>query len=83
MNPEFFHEDYALWLTLAREGAVFKGLPERLMHYRIWSNGRSYNKIRSGYKRLEIYRKQEHMNIFQIAKSIISHGYHGIKKGNR
>ncbi len=80
MNSDFYHEDYALWLMLARNIANFAGINDVLMHYRISSRSRSYNKLRSGYKRLEIYIKQENLSIFKIIKCLISSGYYGIKK---
>lgn len=76
----FYHEDYAMWLTLLKDGCSFYGCPECLMLYTVSKNSRSGKKLRSAYNRLLIYRK---MLGFSLAKSfccMASYAFSGIKK---
>src|SRR5690606_15809307 len=40
------HEDYALWLSIAKEGYTVYGLPDALAFYRISSGSVSSNKVK-------------------------------------
>lgn len=49
-------EDYALWLSLARNGEKFSGLREVLADYRLSDNSVSSNKIKVALSQWDVYR---------------------------
>ena len=55
-DTRFYHEDYALWLELLRDGCRAVGTAEVLADYRILPGSRSNNKWKSARHRWEIYR---------------------------
>jgi teichuronic acid biosynthesis glycosyltransferase TuaG len=57
--PSCGHEDYALWLSILREGNVVHGLQERLATYRLSSGSVSANKFRVLAFYFRIYNGQE------------------------
>lgn len=56
-QEEFYHEDYALWVQLLKDGYLASGCTEVLVDWRHLENSRSFNKLKSAQKRWEIYRK--------------------------
>jgi len=56
----YAHEDYALWLKLAKAGFKFGGLQEVLTGYS--TGGRSSNKLKAARDRWIIYRKSENLS---------------------
>lgn len=53
-------EDYELWLRLAREGAVFYGIPERLVKYRRHSMSTTYDESRLLKPMIAVIKKHAH-----------------------
>ncbi len=80
MNSDYAHEDYSLWLKLAKSGATFFAIETVLMHYRVSENSRSHNKITAAINRFKIYRFQEKLNIFKCIKYFLFYSFSGIKK---
>ncbi len=79
-NPNFYHEDYSLWLTLLREGAKLTGIPDVLMHYRILETSRSFNKKNAALQRFLIYKNQEKLGFFRSCWYFFLYATNGIKK---
>lgn len=80
MKSEYQHEDYALWLKLARGGASIIGINEPLMKYRIQSNSRSFDKRKAAKGRMMIYIKQENLGYIKSIYYLICYTKNGIKK---
>lgn len=55
-DPDYYHEDYVLWLHLLRDGIIAAGCPQVLTDWRYQDNSRSFNKWNSLHKRWDIYR---------------------------
>lgn len=55
-DPDFYHEDYVLWLQLLQSGCSFAGCTEQLAKWRYIPGSRSFNKLRSALHRWKIYR---------------------------
>lgn len=77
-NPDFFHEDYVLWLTLLRRGFQAKGLDEPLVYYR--KGGRSSFKLKAAKNRWIVYRKSEGMNFIKSFYYILCYLFRSIIK---
>jgi teichuronic acid biosynthesis glycosyltransferase TuaG len=77
-DPTYFHEDYALWLTLLREGYKVIGIEEMLVHYR--TGGRSFDKLRAAKNRWIIYRQQEKLLFFTSLYYLSAYFSSGAKK---
>lgn len=80
MDRNFQHEDYALWLKLARSGAKIIGITEPLVKYRILSNSRSYNKVKAAKGRMSIYMDQEELGLLKSLYYFIFYAINGLKK---
>jgi len=80
MDNSFQHEDYALWLKLARNGAKIVGIIEPLMKYRIIHSSRSYNKTNAAKGRMMIYLKQEKLSLIKSLYFFSCYAINGIKK---
>lgn len=80
MNSSFQHEDYALWLNLARNGAKIVGITDPLMNYRIQASSRSYNKTNAAKGRMKIYLKQEKLGVINSFYYFSCYAINGIKK---
>ncbi len=76
----FYHEDYALWLTLVKRGACICGSKDILMQYRVSKTARSYNKLNAAIHRFRIYRYQEKLNLFLSVKYFIIYAINGLRK---
>lgn len=77
-STSFFHEDFILWLTLLKQNCKAVGLNENLVTYR--TGGRSADKRNAMKYRWFIYRKQEHLSLFQSAYYFAWYALNGIKK---
>ncbi len=74
------HEDYAAWLSLARNGIVMRGLNKPLAFYRVMGNSLSGNKLKSAIWTWNIYRNHEKLSVFQSIKCFIHYILQGIQK---
>lgn len=52
----FYHEDYAMWLTLLQKGAKARGVSQVLVDYRYHADSRAADKFSSAKRRWRIYR---------------------------
>lgn len=78
--PSCRHEDYALWLSLLRDGgeAVNTGHVDAL--YRVRKGSLSSNKFWTMHWQWVIYREQEHMDIVHSFCYFIKYAYHAVRK---
>ena len=67
MRPEYFHEDYVLWLELMLNDYIFAGVSEVLMKYRVWDSNRSGNKKNAARNRWLVYRQFLRINVVVAA----------------
>lgn len=77
-NPEFAHEDYALWLDLARSGKTMHGIKEVLTCYSF--GGRSSNKFKAARDRWAVYRKSQELSVFKASYYMLFYVVHAIRK---
>lgn len=77
-DSRWFHEDYALWLTLLRTGRTAWGLQDVLVTYR--TGGRSSNKINVAKNRWKIYREHENFSVIRSMHYFFCYAFNGIKK---
>lgn len=61
----FYHEDYALWLQLLRDGATAAGVSEVLVDYRYHQSSRAADKFGSAKRRWRIYRDFLKMSVLE------------------
>lgn len=59
--PKIFHEDFALWLDLTRDGTIIYGIREPLAYYRRVPGSRAHNKIQAAIWRWQILRRYENL----------------------
>lgn len=55
-SDRFYHEDYALWLRLLRQGFRLAGAAEVLADYRLHRDSRAFDKVSSARCRWQVYR---------------------------
>ena len=80
-KPEFYHEDYVLWMELLSvPGVRAEGISDVLAHYRRVSGSRSDNKGNAAKERWKIYRKALGMNVFASADAFIRYAINGVLK---
>lgn len=79
-NPDFYHEDYVLWLDLLRSGYKAWGCVEVLADYTIGRKSRSSNKIRNAAHRWVIYRRYLKFPFFKSVGLMTAYAFTGIKK---
>lgn len=77
-DPAFFHEDYALWLTLLRKGYQAVGIQEPLVYYQ--KGGRSSDKMKAAKNRWRIYRRAVELPFLQSCRYMFYYGYRGLRK---
>ena len=82
-KPEFYHEDYALWLELLRSGVKAAGCTEVLTDWRIVANSRSFRKWSAAKNRWIIYRKAEGLSLLRAARAFAGYALRGLKKHKR
>lgn len=76
----FYHEDYAFWLTLLRDGITAAGNTEVLGAYRLLSGSRASNKLRSAVNRWRIYRKHLKLPLAQSLRCWAGYAMGGLRK---
>ena len=76
---EGFHEDYAVWLTILKDGGYAAGINRPLLYYRRSPKSKSGNKFNSA---IMTYRVYKYMNIGFPKRIIcfISYAINGVKK---
>ena len=82
-NPSFAeigHEDYLLWLSILRNGAMAISTSDVLAGYRVHAGGLSYNKVKAAHWRWLIYYKYEKLGILRSAAFFIIYFYTSLKK---
>ena len=77
---EHYHEDYAYWMQLLKNGAKAVGIPEVLAAYRLVDGSRASNKLRSAVNRWHIYRNQLKLPFFRSARALFGYMYWGLVK---
>lgn len=86
INKELIHmphiesEDTATWWNILRTGVVAYGLDESLVIYRRSSNTLSSNKIVALRRIWNLYRKNEHMNVFQSAFYFVGWAFRAVAR---
>lgn len=66
--PQMRSEDYACWLSIARDGiTAYRCGTELVAKYRVHANSTSANKIQAAKWTWTIYREFEHMNLIQAS----------------
>lgn len=78
-----YHEDYAFWLELLRDGYKAAASREILTDYRIVNGSRSDNKLKSAKNRWMIYRKVEKLPLCKSVNIFAAYAFHGIVKHRR
>lgn len=79
-DTRFYHEDYALWLELLRDGCRAVGTAEVLADYRILPGSRSNNKWKSARHRWEIYRDLLGLSPVKRSALMLRYTLSGLKK---
>src|SRR5699024_4408284 len=79
-NPEFYHEDYVLWMELLRVCPTAYGDEKVLMHYRQVEGSRSNKKGNAAKERWNIYRKALNLNIVTSAWAFVRYAVNGLMK---
>lgn len=79
-NPEFYHEDYVLWLQMLKDGHKAVGSRQVLLTWRYAPRSRSFNKFRSAGNRWRIYRQYLHLPIGKSVRLFVSYALAGLRK---
>lgn len=79
-NPEFYHEDYVLWMELLRVCPTAYGDEKVLMHYRQVTGSRSNKKGNAAKERWNTYRKALKLNIVASAWAFTRYAVNGVIK---
>ena len=79
-NPEFYHEDYVLWMELPRVCPTAYGDEKVLMHYRQVTGSRSNKKGNAAKERWNTYRKALKLNIVASAWAFTRYAVNGVIK---
>lgn len=79
-KPEFYHEDYVLWMELMRLPITAVGIRDVLMHYRRISTSRSYKKGNAAKQRWAVYRKVLKLSWIRSAWAFIRYAINGVLK---
>lgn len=79
-RPEYYHEDYVLWMELLALPVTAVGLTEVVTHYRVIADSRSYDKGNAARERWRIYRGALRMSFFASAWAFVKYAVNGVKK---
>lgn len=79
-NPDFYHEDYVLWMELLRVCPTAYGDPKVLMHYRQVIGSRSNKKGNAAKERWNTYRKALNLNAITSAWVFVRYAVNGVVK---
>ena len=75
-----YHEDIALWFRMLKEGGTACGVTEVLAAYRQHSGSRSSGKLKSAWRRWEIYRGYLGISTLGSLALMAKYGFYGIIK---
>lgn len=75
-----YHEDIALWFRILKEGGIACGVTEVLAAYRQRSGSRSSGKLKSAWRRWEIYRRYLGISRVESAVLMVKYGIYGLIK---
>lgn len=78
--PDYYHEDYVLWLELFRDGVKAVGCTETLAEWRLIRNSRSFDKKRSAAHRWDIYRNHLKLSRAYSLWLLSAYAINGVKK---
>lgn len=79
-NPDFYHEDYALWMELLKVCPTAHGDQKVLMHYRQVAGSRSNKKGNAAKERWNTYRKALKLNVITSAWAFARYAVNGVVK---
>lgn len=79
-NPEFYHEDYVLWMELLRVCPAAYGDQKVLMHYRQVTGSRSNKKDNAAKERWNTYRKALKLSIPMSVWAFARYAVNGVRK---
>lgn len=79
-NPDFYHEDYVLWMELLRVCSTAYGDQKVLMHYRQVNGSRSNKKGNAAKERWNTYRKALKLNAVTSAWAFARYAVNGVVK---
>ncbi len=77
---DFFHEDYALWLKMIKDGIKVAGVDEPLVSYRVMAGSKAGNKLKSAKYRWQIYRAYLKLPFFKSVGYLIKYATAGVSK---
>jgi teichuronic acid biosynthesis glycosyltransferase TuaG len=75
-----YHEDYALWLDILKDGNKAVGDTAVTAKYRLLQNSRSAGKFKCAVQRWKIYREYLHLPFFKSVSSLFKYATAGFKK---
>lgn len=76
----FYHEDYAMWLTLLQKGTKAAGVSEVLVDYRYHADSRAADKFSSAKRRWRIYRDLLKLSVIKSGWYSAQYAVYGILK---
>ena len=79
-NPEFYHEDYVLWMELLKVCPTAYGDEKVLMHYRQVEGSRSNKKRNAAKERWNTYRNALNLNIITSTWAFLRYAVNGVIK---
>ncbi len=79
-NPDYYHEDYVLWLQMLQDGHSVFGCREVLASYRCSQGSRSFNKWKSALNRWVIYRNYLGLSLARSTRYFMCYTAYGLKK---
>ncbi|MBR5515132.1 MAG: glycosyltransferase family 2 protein [Clostridia bacterium] len=79
-SGQYAHEDYALWMSILKDGHKAAGSKEVLADYRVYQGSRSSNKLRAAKNRWIIYRKHLKLSLFSSIYYLIKYTIKALKK---
>lgn len=79
-NPQFYHEDYVLWMELLALPVKAVGDPLVLAHYRQVSGSRSNNKKNAAIQRWKTYREALGIGFFKSVGAFVAYAVQGVLK---
>ena len=79
-RPEYYHEDYVLWMELLALPVTAVGVTDVLTHYRVISSSRSYDKKNAAMHRWKIYRSALKLSFFESVWAFSKYAVNAVKK---